>query len=154
MGTGSLFRHAAGNPAVVLRDTSYVHAPDVVAGQYRLAAINGAIEVDLTGQVNTEVLRGRYVGAVGGAADFMRGAARSPGGLAITVLPSTAGRASRIVSRLSGPASVSRSDAGVIVTEHGVADLRGLPLADRVKRMLAIADPAHRDALAADLAAR
>jgi acetyl-CoA hydrolase len=154
MGTGSLFRHAAGNPAVLLRDTSYVHAPDVVAAQYRLAAINGAIEVDLTGQVNTEVMRGRYVGAVGGAADFMRGAARSPGGLAITVLPSTAGRASRIVSQLSGPASVSRSDAGVIVTEHGVADLRGLPLASRIDRMLAIADPAHRDALAADLAAR
>jgi acyl-CoA hydrolase len=154
MGTGSLFRHAAGNPAVVLRDTSYVHDPAVIAAQHRLTAINGAIEVDLTGQVNTEVMRGRYVGAVGGAADFMRGAARSPGGLAVTVLPSTAGTASRIVSRLSGPASVARSDAGLIVTEHGVADLRGLPLAGRVERMLAIADPAHRDALAADLAAR
>jgi acetyl-CoA hydrolase len=58
------------------------------------------------------------------------------------------------VSQLSGPASVSRSDAGVIVTEHGVADLRGLPLAGRIDRMLAIADPAHREALAADLAAR
>ncbi len=154
MGTGSLFRHAAGNPAVFLRDTCYVHAPDVIAAQHRLTAINGAIEVDLTGQVNTEVMRGRYVGAVGGAADFMRGAARSSGGLAITVLPSTAGTASRIVSRLSGPASVARSDAGVIVTEHGVADLRGLPLAGRIERMLAIADPEHRDELAADLAAR
>jgi acyl-CoA hydrolase len=154
MGTGSLFRHAAGNPSVVLRDTTYVHDPDVIAAQHRLTAINAAIEVDLTGQLNTEVMRGRYVGAVGGAADFMRGAARSPGGLPITVLPSTAGAASRIVSRLSGPASVARSDAGLIVTEHGVADLRGLPLAGRVERMLAIADPAHRDALAADLAAR
>jgi acyl-CoA hydrolase len=149
MGTGSLFRHAAGNPSVVLRDTTYVHDPDVIAAQHRLTAINAAIEVDLTGQLNTEVMRGRYVGAVGGAADFMRGAARSPGGLPITVLPSTAGAASRIVSRLSGPASVARSDAGLIVTEHGVADLRGLPLAGRVERMLAIADPAHRDALAA-----
>jgi acyl-CoA hydrolase len=149
LGTGSLFRHAAGNRAVRLRDTRYTHDPGLLAAQHRFTAINGAIEVDLTGQINTETIFGRYVGAVGGAADFMHAAARSPGGLAITVLPSTAGSASRIVSRLSGPASVARSDAGLIVTEHGVADLRGLPLSQRRERMLAIADPAHRDALAA-----
>jgi acyl-CoA hydrolase len=56
------------------------------------------------------------------------------------------------VARLSGPASVSRSDAGVIVTEHGFADLRGQSLAERQRRMLAIADPAHRETLAAQLA--
>jgi acyl-CoA hydrolase len=149
LGTGSLFRHAAGNQAVRLRDTRYTHDPAVLAAQHCFTAINGAIEVDLTGQVNTETIFGRYVGAVGGAADFMRGAARSPGGVAITVLPSTAGSASRIVSRLTGPASVARSDAGIVITEHGVADLRGLPLSQRRERMLAIADPAHRDALAA-----
>jgi acyl-CoA hydrolase len=65
------------------------------------------------------------------------------------VLPSTAGSASRIVAILSGPASVSRADAGVVVTEHGVADLRGVPLAERRRRMLAIADPAHRPVLEA-----
>jgi acyl-CoA hydrolase len=97
-------------------------------------------------------MRGRYVGAVGGAADFMRAAARSEGGLAITVLPSTAGSASRIVARLSGPASIARSDAGLVVTEHGVADLRGQSLAERQRRMLAIADPAHRSALEEELA--
>lgn len=149
MGTAALIGHAARDPAVLLRDTRYTHDPAVLAAQHRLTAINAAIEVDLTGQINTETIRGRYVGAVGGAADFMRGAAASPGGLAITVLPSTAGSASRIVARLSGPASVSRSDAGVIVTEHGVADLRGQPLAERRRRMLAIADPAHRELLAA-----
>jgi acyl-CoA hydrolase len=151
LGTRRLFGHAVRNRAVDLRATTYTHDPAVLAAQYRLTAINGAIEVDLTGQVNTETVFGRYVGAVGGAADFMRGAARSDGGLAITVLPSTAGSASRIVSRLTGPASVSRSDAGVIVTEHGVADLRGLGLAARQERILAIADPAHRDTLAASL---
>jgi acyl-CoA hydrolase len=152
MGTGSLMEHAVRNRDVQLRDTRYTHDPAVLAAHHRLTAINAAIEVDLTGQVNTEVLRGRYVGAVGGAADFMRGAARSRDGLAITVLPSTAGAASRIVARLSGPASVARSDAGVIVTEHGVADLRGLPLRERRERMLAIADPAHQPALEAELA--
>lgn len=152
MGTSGLFELAARTPAVVLRDTRYTHDPAVLAAQYRLTAINAAIEVDLTGQVNTEVIRGRYAGAVGGAADFMRAAASSPGGVAITVLPSTAGSASRIVARLSGPASVARSDAGVIVTEHGVADLRGQPLRERQRRMLAIADPAHQAGLEAQLA--
>jgi acyl-CoA hydrolase len=152
LGTRVLLQHAARNRAVCLRGTTYTHDPAVLAAQHRLTAINAAIEVDLTGQINTEVVRGRYAGAVGGAADFMRGAARSEGGLAITVLPSTAGTASRIVARLSGPASVARADAGVIVTEHGSADLRGLPLRERRERMLAIADPAHRPALEAALA--
>ena len=149
MGTGSLLAHAARGRAVCLRETTYTHDPAVLAAQHRFTAINGAIEVDLTGQVNTEMIGGRYVGAVGGAADFMRGAARSRGGMAITVLPSTAGEHSRIVPRLTGPASVSRSDAGVIVTEHGAADLRGLGLTERRERMLAIADPAHQAMLEA-----
>jgi acyl-CoA hydrolase len=153
LGTERLQAHAAGNDAVILRDTTYTHDPDVLARLDRFTAINAAIEVDLTGQINTETLRGRYVGAVGGAADFMRAAARSRGGIAITVVPSTAGSASRIVAELSGPASVARSDAGVIVTEHGVADLRGQTLPERRQRMLAIADPAHRPALEARLAA-
>ncbi len=149
MGTGSLLAHAARDRAVCLRDTTYTHDPAVLAAQHRFTAINGAIEVDLTGQINTEVIRGRYVGAVGGAVDFMRGAARSAGGMAITVLPSTAGKHSRIVPRLAGPVSVARSDAGLIVTEHGIADLRGLALPERRERMLAIADPAHRAVLEA-----
>ena len=62
---------------------------------------------------------------------------------------SAAGTASRIVARLSGPAGLSRADAGVIVTEYGVADLRGLSLARRRERMIAIAHPGHREALGA-----
>ena len=150
LGTGRLHQHAARNRAVHLRDTTYTHDPAVLAAQHRFTAINAAIEVDLTGQLNTEIIRGRYAGAVGGAADFMRAAARSEGGMPITVLPSTAGSASRIVARLSGPASVARSDTGVIVTEHGAADLRGRSLRERRELLLAIADPAHRDALEAE----
>jgi acetyl-CoA hydrolase len=88
---------------------------------------------------------GRYLGAVGGAGDFLRGAAHSKGGLPIVVLPSTSRRGerttTRIVSRLGGPVSTARADAGLIVTEHGVADLRGLTLSERRDRMLAIAAP-------------
>ena len=86
----------------------------------------------------------------GGAVDFLRAAHRSKGGLPIIALPSSAGgaeRVSRIVGRLSGPVSTPRCDAGLIVTEHGLADLRGLSLAERVPRMLKIADPRFREEL-------
>ena len=148
MGTAALRRWAHRNPALQLRDTGYTHDAQVLAESHRLAAINSAIEVDLTGQVNAEVAGGVYVGAVGGAADFLRGAARSRGGLPIVALPATHQGRSRIVARLSGPVSTARSDAGLVVTEHGVADLRGQPLSRRVQRLIDIAAPAHRAALA------
>lgn len=138
------------NPAVELRGVGYTHAISVLASIDRLTTINSAVEVDLTGQVNAEVAGGLYVGAVGGALDFMRGARVSKNGLPIIALPSRAeGKAvSRIVSRLSGPVSTPRSDGMVVVTEHGVADLRGLSLAQRVPRMIAIAHPEARELLA------
>ena len=149
MGTQRLIRLAAANQAIALRDTRYTHHPAVLAAQSHLIAINSATEVDLTGQANTETAAGQYIGAVGGAVDFARGAARSPGGVPIIALPSTAGHVSRIAARLGGPVTLGRADTGVIVTEYGVADLRGLTLAQRRERMLAIAHPDHRDALAA-----
>lgn len=147
MGTRRVLDFADRNPYVLLRDTRYTHAAEVLAGHDRFVAINAAVEVDLTGQVNAEVAGGHYVGAVGGAVDFLRGAHRARGGLPIVALPSTAGTASRIVSRLSGPVSTARADAGIIVTEFGVADLRGLTLRERRARMLALAHPDHRPAL-------
>ncbi|HQW09008.1 MAG TPA: acetyl-CoA hydrolase/transferase C-terminal domain-containing protein [Steroidobacteraceae bacterium] len=135
------------NPAVQFRTTRYTHDAGVLASIERFVALNSAIEVDLTGQVNAEQAAGSYVGAVGGAADFLRGAARSRGGLPIVALPSLAGGRSRIVSQLSGPVSTSRADAGLIVTEHGVADLRGQPLSKRIRRMIDIAAPQFRAAL-------
>ncbi|MBJ8345158.1 acetyl-CoA hydrolase/transferase family protein [Antrihabitans sp. YC2-6] len=147
-GTRRLFDFADRNPAVGLRPTSYTHNPGVLAATPALVAINSAIEVDLTGQCNAEVAGGRYVGAVGGGGDFLRGAARSPRGVPVVALPSTAGESTRIVSRLSGPVSTSRADAGVFVTEYGIADLRGLPLSERHKAMISIAHPDHREQLA------
>jgi acetyl-CoA hydrolase len=133
IGTPRLFQWARENPRVRLRSSELTHGAAALAAIERFVAINSAVEVDLTGQVNGEIARGSYVGAVGGALDFVRAANQSPGGVSIAVLP-----AARIVERLSGPVSVPRSEAGLVVTEHGVADLRGCTLAERERRMTAI----------------
>jgi len=151
LGGRSVYDYAHDNPHVQFCSVEYTHSARVLAAQDRFVSINSAIEVDLTGQINAEVAGGAYVGAVGGAIDFTRGAHHSKGGLPIVALPSTAGsdghRTSRIVVRLSGPVSTPRSDAGLIVTEHGVADLRGLSLAQRIPMMIALADAEFRDSL-------
>jgi acyl-CoA hydrolase len=133
IGTRKLFDHARDNPAIRLRSTEYTHDPRVLAALPRFVAINSAVEVDLTGQVNAEIAKGSYLGAVGGALDFIRAASFSPGGVSLLVLP-----AARIVESLSGPVSTPRSEAGVIVTERGAADLRGCTLNERKRRMLRI----------------
>ncbi len=133
IGSRRLFDFARNNPAVQLRSTEYTHEARVLASLKKFVAINSAVEVDLTGQVNAEVARGSYLGAVGGALDFIRAAGSSPGGVSLLVLP-----AARIVKALSGPVATPRSEAGVIVTERGAADLRGCTLKERERRMLAI----------------
>lgn len=149
--SADVFAWADRNPLVQLRPTPYTHDPKILAASRQLIAINAAIEVDLTGQVNAEAIGRRYVGAVGGAGDFLTGAHRSRGGVPIVALPSTARGASRIVSSLNGPVSTPRSQPIVVVTEHGVADLRAATLEQRVERMIAIADPAHRHDLEAQV---
>ena len=136
---------------VDMRAVSYTHRADVLAQVGRLVAVNGAIEVDLTGQVNSEAVHGRRLGAVGGQVDFLRGA-RAAGGLGIVALPSTTARSgdSRIVNRLSGPVTTARSDVDVVVTEHGTASLSGLDLEQRARALIALANPAHRDQLERD----
>src|SRR5438270_5443326 len=130
IGTRKLFDFARESEAIRLRSSEYTHGPEELARLKRFVAINSAVEVDLTGQVNGEVAGGSYVGAVGGAPDFIRAANQSPGGLSIIVVP-----AARVVERLSGPVSVPRSEAGIVVTEHGAADLRGCTLEERERRM-------------------
>jgi acetyl-CoA hydrolase len=146
-GSKRLHDFAHRNPQLQFRSSAYTHGPGVLAKHERFTAINSAVEVDLSGQINAEVAAGVYVGAVGGAVDFLRAAHYSRGGLPIVALPSTAGRHSRIVARLGGPVSTPRSDAGLIVTEYGVADLRGATLAERARRLLAIAHPEQRERL-------
>jgi acyl-CoA hydrolase len=130
MGSQRLFDWAHENPMLRLRSSDYTHGPEALGRIERFVAVNSAVEVDLTGQVNGELARGSYVGAVGGALDFIRAANQSPGGVSMVVLP-----ASRIVEKLSGPVSVPRSEAGIFVTERGAADLRGCTLAERERRM-------------------
>jgi len=146
-GSKRLHDFAHRNPQIQFRSSAYTHGPDVLAQIERFTALNSAVEVDLSGQINAEVAAGVYVGAVGGAVDFLRAAHYSKGGLPIVALPSTAGRHSRIVAKLNGPVSTPRSDAGIIVTEYGIADLRGAGLAERARRMLAIAHPEQREQL-------
>jgi len=133
MGTQPLFDWARANPLVRLHSSEYTHGAEVLARLERFVAINTAVEIDFTGQVNGEVAKGSYVGAVGGALDFIRAANQSPGGVALIVIPS-----SRIVENLSGPVATPRSEAGVIVTEIGAADLRGCTLRERERRLRAI----------------
>lgn len=116
-----------------------------------LVAVNSALEVDLTGQVNAESVAGRQSSGLGGLADFLRGARRSEGGVAVIALAATArgGRHSRIVPKLAAGAvvSVARSDIDVVVTEFGVADLREAGLNERAERLRAIAAPGFREEL-------
>lgn len=133
IGTRKLHELAARNPAIQLRSSEYTHNGTVLAALPRFTAVNSAVEVDLTGQVNGEVAGGSYVGAVGGALDFIRAASQSADGVSLMLLP-----AARIVERLSGPVATPRSEAGIIVTERGAADLRGCSLAERERRLRAI----------------
>lgn len=133
MGTQPLFDWARDNPALRLRSSDHTHGAAVLGRLERFVAINSAVEVDLTGQVNGEVARGSYIGAVGGALDFVRAANQSPGGVSLVCLPSN-----RIVEKLEGPVATPRSEAGVIVTEKGAADLRGCTLRERERRLRAI----------------
>ena len=97
-------------------------------------AINTALQVDLSGQVNVESADGANVGGVGGQPDFAMAATSSPGGLSIIALPTTHGGQSTLVERLTAPASTARHDVEIVVTEHGVADLRGLDASERRSR--------------------
>jgi acyl-CoA hydrolase len=137
IGSQRLFDWARENPALRLRSSDHTHGAAALGAIERFVAINSAVEVDLTGQVNGEVAGESYVGAVGGALDFVRAANASPGGVSIVVLP-----AKRVVERLSGPVSVPRGEAGVIVTERGAADLRGCTLRERERRLRAISGSA------------
>lgn len=151
-GTRRLIKFADGNEAVHLRASDYTHNNGVMARVQKLHAINSGLEVDLTGQLNSEMAGGRYLGAVGGQVDFVRGAQASPGGRSIIALPSTTpdGKYSRIVASLAGrPVTTARSDADVVVTEYGVADLRGRGLKERAARLIAIAHPDFRGELQA-----
>lgn len=148
-GTTIARAYAHANKSIRVRPTRQTHGRDSLAKVERLVSVNSALEVDLSGQVNTEMAGAAYVGSTGGLLDFARAARVSPGGRSIIALPSTArkGTVSRIVPRLSN-VTLPKSDADMVVTEHGHADLRNVSLKERARRLIAIAAPEFREDLA------
>ncbi|MAZ04400.1 MAG: acetyl-CoA hydrolase [Sneathiella sp.] len=149
IGTKKLFDFADNNPALRMEPSSITHDIRALSRFSNFVSMNSALEVDITGQVNAEGIGAKYFGGVGGQVDYVRAAGLSPGGCSLIALQSSTkdGAVSKIVSQLSGPVTTPRSDVGVIVTEFGAADLRGLPLSRRVKAMISIAPPDHQERL-------
>jgi acyl-CoA hydrolase len=149
IGTRRLYEFADRNPKIGMRSSAYTHDAAVLARLPKLVTINSAIEVDLTGQVNAEQSGSQYLGGTGGQVDFVRAGARSLHGHSIIALPATArgGQVSRITAALAGPVTTARSDVDVIVTEFGAAELKGQTLAERTRRLIAIAHPDFREEL-------
>jgi Acetyl-CoA hydrolase/transferase C-terminal domain len=149
LGSRELYDFAHANHQIVLHPADMTHSAAILHGEPCFVSINSALEVDLLGQVNSEAISGHYVGAVGGLPDFHHAAVSHRNGRGVIVLPSQAtnGR-SRIVKRLSGPATLPASVADFVVTEHGIAALRDRSAEERRSALIAIADPAHRRELA------
>ncbi len=154
MGTQRLYDFAHENPQIAVRSSSHTHDAAVLSRLRNFVTINSAVEVDLTGQVNAEQSGAHYVGGTGGQVEFVRAGSRSVGGHSIIALPATAkgGKVSRIAINLSGPVTTARSDVDIVVTEFGSAELKGQTLAERARRLIAIAHPDFRAEL--DRAAR
>lgn len=150
VGTRALFDFVAKNDSVRVVGSDYAMHPSTFAEVPALTAVNSAIEVDLGGQVNAETIGHRIVSGAGGQCDYMQGALSSPGGAAIIAIRSTARNgSSRIVDALREGSVVTTPRTAVthVVTEHGVAELRGRSLTERAAALAEIADPQHRDDL-------
>ena len=151
MGTRALYDFVDKNPAVELLPVDYVNDPAVIGLNNNMVSINSCIEVDLMGQVNAESIGIKQFSGTGGQVDYVRGASVSKGGRSIIAVPSTAskGKVSRIIPFLSPGAAVttSRNDVDYVVTEHGVAKLKGRTLSERAKALISIAHPDFREEL-------
>ncbi|MDF1512940.1 MAG: acetyl-CoA hydrolase/transferase C-terminal domain-containing protein [Anaerolineae bacterium] len=151
LGSRKLYCWLDRNPLVELHRTEYINDPCVIGQNYRQVAINGAIEVDLTGQVCADSIGHKLYSGVGGQMDFIYGASRSKQGMPILALPSTAknGTQSRIAPMLQQGAGVvtSRNHVHWIVTEYGAVDLYGKNIRQRAQALINIAHPAFRGKL-------
>ena len=151
MGTRRLYDFVDQNRAVELHPVDYVNDPYVIGKNDRMVSINSCIEIDLTGQVVAETIGSRQFSGTGGQVDFIRGAARSKGGISILAMPSTAarGKKSRIVPFLLPGTAVttSRNDVDFVVTEFGIARLKGRTLRQRAESLIKIAHPDFREYL-------
>jgi len=141
------FRDWLPQSGFVFRNVFVTHGHDELAAIPGMVSIGSALEVDLSGNLNLEWRGGDRISSVGGAPDYLRAAAASKGGRSIIALQaSTARGGSRIVPSLKSP-SISGDLADMIVTEYGVARLKGLSAGDRAEALIAIAAPVHRSFL-------
>jgi 4-hydroxybutyrate CoA-transferase len=151
MGTKRLYDFVNHNPDVELQSVDYINDPYIIGQHENMISINSALQVNLMGEVNAEMIGPKQFSAVGGQVDFIRGASRSLQGKSIIALPSTAsgGTISRIACELDRGAAIttSRNDVHYVVTEYGLADLRGKSLSERAKALIAISHPDFRDGL-------
>jgi GNAT superfamily N-acetyltransferase len=153
MGTKRLYDWVDDNPRVLLMPSDFTNDPFVIARNDAMIAINSALAVDLTGQIASDTLGGRFYSGIGGQVDFIRGAARSRGGKPIIALPSTAkgGTISRVQAAFESGAGIvtSRGDVHFVVTEYGIADLWGKTVRERAEALIEIAHPDFRGELVA-----
>jgi len=151
LGTRFLFEFAHDNPSIELHPVSYTHNEEIIAQHRGIIAVNSALEVDITGQVNAESINGVQIAGAGGAPGFIRGALNAADGRSIIALASTARgeTVSRIVPQFAPGTAVStpRYDVPFVVTEYGVANLKDLTLRERAEALIAIAHPAFRQEL-------
>ncbi|MGC6285544.1 MAG: acetyl-CoA hydrolase/transferase family protein [Polaribacter sp.] len=150
IGSQRLYDYVDNNPYVEMRSSDYVNDVSNIKLNPKMVAINSAIEVDLSGQVCADSIGSKMYSGVGGQMDFIRGASLSEGGKAIIALPSITRKGiSRIVPTLKNGAGVvtTRAHVHYVVTEYGIANLYGKTIKDRVKALVNIAHPDHREAL-------
>lgn len=151
MGTQKLYDYVNNNSEVELYPVDYVNNPIVVMKNENIVAINSCVQVDLMGQVASESVGLKQISGTGGQVDFVRGAAMASSGKAIMAMPSTAakGTVSKIVPLLDEGAAVTtlRTDVDYIVTEYGIASLKGKSLRERARELINIAHPDFRDQL-------
>jgi len=155
MGTKKLYEFVNNNPAILMKPVDYTNSVFVAGRLENLISINSAIEVDLYGQVAADMIGPKQFSGVGGQVDFVRSAMLSLGGKSILAFPSTGkkGSISRITNRLNEGSCVTtlRHDVDYIVTEYGVASLKGRSNTKRAEALIDIAHPDFRDALLASL---
>jgi acyl-CoA hydrolase len=151
LGSSKLFEFIHDNPLVEMRTTEFVNDPFTIARNDKMVAINSALQIDLTGQVCADSIGYYFYSGFGGQVDFIRGAARSKGGIPIIALQSTAknGTVSKIVPHLDEGAGVttSRGDVHWVVTEYGAVDLHGMNIRERVNALISISHPKFREEL-------
>jgi acyl-CoA hydrolase len=155
LGSQRLYDFLHEHPDVSMRPVDEVNDPRRIAQEPRFVSVNATTEVDLVGQCASETVAGRYWSSSGGQADFAQGAVLSQGGAAFVALPSTAhgGMLSRIRATLTPGSMVTTSKYCVdhVVTEFGVAELRGRSISDRAAALIAIAHPRFRESLIAEV---